>query len=97
MSQEGTSNESPGADVNTNTPLNYSNLGSVKDESVKRQKAETERSQENVLVNQSVTSEKSNVVDPGKKGEKFDPKLQPSKPAIHSIQVKWYNRSQGKE
>ena len=36
-------------------------------------------------------------LDPGKKGEKFEPKLQPSKPAVHTIQVKRYNSSQGKE
>ena len=65
MLQEVTSNDSPGTDVNTNSPMNYSNLESVKDESVKRQKAERGRSQENFLVNQSVTSEKSSVVDPG--------------------------------
>jgi len=36
-------------------------------------------------------------LDPEKKGEKFEPKLQPSKPAVDTIQVRWYNRSQGKE
>ena len=34
-------------------------------------------------------------LDPGKMGETFEPKLQPSKPAVDTIQVKWYNRSQG--
>lgn len=58
MSQEGTSNGSLAADVNTN-------VEPVKDESVERQEAETERSQESVLVNQLLTSEKSNIVEPG--------------------------------
>ena len=36
-------------------------------------------------------------LEPGKKGGKFEPKLQPSKPAVDTIQVRWYNKSQGKE
>jgi len=65
VSQEGTPNKNPGADVDTSTPENYSNAAPVKDENFERQKAETERKHENVLDNQSVTSEKSNLVETG--------------------------------
>ena len=64
MSQAVTSNESAGVDVKTKTPTTYSNFEPVKDESTEKQKTETERSQGNVLVNQLVTSEKSNIVEP---------------------------------
>ena len=58
VSQEGTSNESPGADVNTN-------VEPVKNGSDERLETETEHSQESVLANQSVTLVKSNVVERG--------------------------------
>lgn len=64
MSQAVTSNESTEVDVKTKTPINYSNVEQVKDESVERQKAETKRRQENVLVHPLLNSEKSNVVEP---------------------------------
>ena len=52
--------------MNTNTPINYSNLVKpLEDESVARQRAEIECGQENVLVSQSATSEKSNIFEPG--------------------------------
>ena len=65
MLQEISSNENPGADVNTNKPINHSIVKPLEDESVEGQRAESERSQEHVLVNQSATSEKSKVVEPG--------------------------------
>lgn len=64
MLQDISSNESPGADTNTNTPINSSNTEPLEDENVEGPRAETERSQKNVLVNQSATNEKSNVVEP---------------------------------
>lgn len=65
MLQEISSNESQGDDVNRNTLVNFSNAKPLEEESVERQKAETEPTQENVLVNQSATSEKFNVDEPG--------------------------------
>jgi len=58
LSQNDASNESLGADVNTN-------VEPVKNESVEKQEAETERRKKSTLVNQSVPSETSNVVEYG--------------------------------
>jgi len=58
VSQNDASNESLAADVNTN-------VEPVKNESVEKQEAETERRKKSTLANQSVPSETSNVVEYG--------------------------------
>ena len=65
MLQKISSKESPGADVNTKTLINYPNEKPLEDGSVERQRAEIECGQENVLFSQLATSGKSNVVEPG--------------------------------
>ena len=64
MSQAVTSRENAGVDEKTETPTNYSNVDPVKHVSTEVQKAETERTQENALVNHLATRDRVENVEP---------------------------------